>query len=205
MLRVGLLFFTGLIIIGGISCFALYSISMKYVREKLTVRQDGIAQDIVRYIEEYPAHRWLIDYWYNHFDELDIEYDTDFTQATETRRKYDILTEHYPDFLPEYATSEEAASLSEEDQKLYAEIVYSWLMTRMNSVAIADDLSYLFGVIAEEPYDKQFILFITGKDDRGQGTEPGRYYPVGSVISVTKNQQEVMRNAANGIPGIVSN
>ena len=61
LFQVAMLFFLGVILIGSISYYALYSISLDTVLEKLEKRENGTAKDIVSYIEEYPSHRWLIN------------------------------------------------------------------------------------------------------------------------------------------------
>lgn len=54
-------------------------------------------------------------------------------------------------------------ALAEEDQKLYAEVVYSWLISRIDQMTQAHELSYVFGVVTEEPYDRQLLLFISAE------------------------------------------
>ena len=200
LFQVAMLFFLGVVLIGAISYYALYSISLDTVMEKLEKRENGIAKDIVSYIEEYPAHRWLINYWYENYQDLEIEYDVNYNDENETRAKYRLLNRHQPLFEPEYATDEQAEALPPEDQKLYAEVIYSWMMTRLDSIARADDLNFLFGIFVEEPYDRQFVLFMTGKKEHGRGDEPGQYYPIGTVIEANKSQMDAAAFAIQGSP-----
>ena len=47
-------------------------------REKLA---DKITMDMVSTVKGYPAYEWLFAYWYEHRDELDVEYElTDVTR-----------------------------------------------------------------------------------------------------------------------------
>ena len=84
-----------------------------------------IAKEATSAINEYPAYHWLVRYWYEHYNELDIEYDADFVRGTGTEEKCRLLTERHPEIQLKYLNTYELESLPEEDQKLYAEIVYS--------------------------------------------------------------------------------
>ena len=205
LFQIAVLFLLGVVLIAVISFFALDSLSEKYVRDQLSIRERGTAQDLVRYINEFPGHRWLLNYWYEHWNDIDIEYDTDYTQENETRKKYRLLMTHHPELDAEYATDEDLEALPPEDQELYAEVIYSWLMTRCDSMARANDLDFLFCVSAQEPYDKQFVIFMTGRKERERGTENGKYYPIGTVIPASRQQTDAMRLTVNGTPGFAIN
>ena len=63
LFQIAVLFLLGVVLIAVISFFALDSLSEKYVRDQLSIRERGTAQDLVRYINEFPGHRWLLNYW----------------------------------------------------------------------------------------------------------------------------------------------
>ena len=73
-------------------------------------------------------------------------------------------------------------ALPPEDQKRYAEIVYSWLINRIKSTKSSfnyDD--YLFCVGTDPPYDEQFVLFIAAEKNQVRGTGRGEIYPIGNL------------------------
>ena len=79
-----LIFLVGLIVIGGITSYALYRFSTSFVKSSLSESAKAITADLSSYIYQYPAHDWLFRYWYENYDRLDIEYDVGFTKDTIT-------------------------------------------------------------------------------------------------------------------------
>ena len=200
LFQVAVLFVIGVIVIGAVSAVALYRYSTRYVRERLETQGSSMAEDLRGYIFDFPAHEWLLRYWCEHYDEMEIEYDAIYGDSTETEEKYALLISNHMDFWVDYATQEEVEALPEGDQKLYAEIVYSWLIDRVDYAKSAFGLDYLFCVVTEEPYDQQFVLFIAAGMEDVRGPEPGQIYPIGKTIKVTGEIQEAMRAAASGSP-----
>ena len=200
LVQIALLFIVGVILIGMLSAVALYSYSTRYVRDRLETLGNSTAEDLKGYVLHYPAHEWLLRYWYEHYDELDIEYDAIYTGSTETAEKYSLLTDRHPEFRLEYANTSDVEALPKEDQKLYAEIVYSWLIDRIDYIQSSYDLDYLFCVLTDAPYDRQFVLFIAADEGEERGPEKGQIFPIGKSIKVTDELQEAMRGAVSGHP-----
>ena len=195
-----MLFIVGVILVGVISAVALFGFSTRFVRERLETLGNSTARDLRGYVLHFPAHEWLLRYWHEHYGELEIEYDAIYTGGTETQEKYALLTRYHPEFRPEYATAADVEALPPEGQKLYAEIVYSWLIDRVDYIQSTFDLDYFFCVVTDEPYDQQFVLFIASDEGQERGPEPGQIYPIGKTIEVTEEIQEAMRKAASGQP-----
>ena len=156
--------------------------------------------DLKSFIFRYPAHEWLLRYWYEHYDELEIEYDAIYTGGTETEEKYALLTDRHPGFQALYASTADVEALPAEDQKLYAEIIYSWLIDRADCIQSTYDLDYLFCVVTDAPYDRQFVLFIAAGEEDERGPEPGQIYPIGKSITVTAELQAAMQKTISGQP-----
>ena len=133
---------------------------------------------------------------------MDIEYDAVYNDGTGTEEKYVLLARSHPEFNLEYATTEEVKALPPEDQKLYAEIVYSWLIDRIDYMQMAYDLDYFFCVVTEEPYEQQFVLFIAADEGEERGNERGQIYPIAKRIKVIQEIQEAMRGAVSGKPQV---
>ena len=165
ILQVATLFALGILAIGIIAFVTQRARSDTNVKLQAEIHSVEIANEVSLTVREFPAYRWLLRYWYDHWDTLDIEYDADFTEGTETEKKYQLFKERNPDVQIKYIGLTAARSLSEEDQKLYAEISYSWLITRINQIKQTHNIDYLFCVLTDEPYDSQFFLF--------SGADPG--------------------------------
>lgn len=202
LFQIAMLFIVGVILIGVISTIALYGFSTRYVMERLETSGGNTAEDLKGFIYDYPAHDWLLRYWYEHAEDMDIEYDAVYNDGTGTEEKYVLLARSHPEFNLEYATTEEVKALPPEDQKLYAEIVYSWLIDRIDYMQMAYDLDYFFCVVTEEPYEQQFILFIAADEGEERGNERGQIYPIAKRIKVTPEIQEAMRGAVSGKPQV---
>lgn len=200
LVQIAILFIVGVILIGILSLAALYSFSTRYVLERLETSGFSTAEDLKGFIFDFPAHDWLLRYWYEHYDEMDIDYDAVYTGSSKTEEKYAHLVESNPGFRPDYAAAEDVEALSPQDQKLYAEIVYSWLIDRIDYTQSAYDLDYFFCVVTEKPYDQQFILFIAADEGEQRGNAPGQIYPIGKTIKVAKGIQEAMTSTVEGNP-----
>ena len=205
LLQTTLLFVVGVIVISLLTYKVLIAASFFGVNRNMEENAAATAGDLKDYVEQYPAHEWLLRYWYENYDKLDIEYEAKHSQDSETARKCRLLTERHPGFQPEYAYESDIEALPAEDQKLYAEIVYSWLITRIDDIAKNNDLDYLFCVVTDEPYDKQMILFIAADEEHERGNQHGQIYPIGKVIETAEWQREAVRRAVNGQPSATSN
>lgn len=155
------------------------------------------ARAVAGTLREYKNHPWLLQYWYEHADEMDIEYDVNFYSGTETRKKVKLLRKHAPDLEIQYANRREVEALSPEDQKLYAEICYSWILTRLNEIFKNAEASYLFVVVSDRPFDRQFFLMSASDGSVDRGTQYMDVYTLGVEASVDESQQQVMKNALN--------
>ena len=134
ILEVAILFAAGVLTTGIFSWFTQYEVSDVAVQNQTITQANQIANEVRRAVREYPAHNWLLQYWYQHADELEVEYDVSFTGGTKTEKKCRLFNEHHPDLQLRYLRTPEIEKLPAEDQKLYAEIAYSWLTTRINQI-----------------------------------------------------------------------
>ena len=168
-------------------------------------RAEASVKDLNGYIESFPAHDWLLRYWYEHYNDMEIEYEAHYSKDTLTAQKYSLLLQRNPGFLPDYATEQDIEKLTEEDQKLYAEIEYSRLISRIDQMKEVNQLSYVFGVVTEHPYDRQNVLFISANPGDVRGNEEGQVYPIGSKLAMTEERQAAVLNAMSGEPGFSLN
>ena len=200
ILQIALLFIVGVILTGAISSIIIYVNAFDFVESSLLSSSEATKEDLHTYIENFNAHDWLLQYWYDHYDEMDIEYDVEYNAGTKTSEKCRLLIGRHPHLEPHYATIQEIEDLPPEDQKLYAEIAYSWLITRIDHLVEIYNYDYLYAIITSKPYDQSFLLFIAGKDNPGRGDGPGLLYPLGKVLTQTSSQKEAIISAINGKP-----
>ena len=158
-------------------------------------RASQIAAETTMCIRQYPSYRWLLSYCHRHAEEMDIEYDAEYGNGTKTEEKYRLLLSHQPMFHLRYADESEITALPEEDQKLYAEITYSWLITRINKIKRSHGVDYLFCVLSEDDYHKQYFLMSAADANSVRGTQYEQVYPLGVVVTVSDSQRDAMLSA----------
>ena len=193
--QVAILFLAGILITGMLTYFTEQELSSDYVTQQTENDASEVADEVMRSVKEYPAYEWLIRYWYYHADSMDIDYDDDFSAASATAEKCRALIARQPWISLVYAETSELETLPEEDQKLYAEICYSWLISRLDQIKQAHSIDFLFCIVTEAPYDSQFFLFSGADPGAVRGTEYEEVYPLGHVVSVEKSQQIAMQRA----------
>ena len=195
ILQVAVLFIVGILLSGLITYFGQHFVSEARIREQTEELSDEISREVAQAVTEYPAWAWLLRYWHVHADELDIEYDAVFSTETETAEKCSLFYSRYPGTDIHYYEASELDAMPQEDQKLYAEIVYSWLITRINEIKRAYGADYLFCVITDDLFETQFFLASASDEGAVRGQDYGEVYTLGVVSEVSQSQSEAMRDA----------
>ena len=200
ILQVALMFALSVLIVGVITYFSQRSVAEANVRDQLRTESENISKQVGYCVREYPAFQWLLRYWYENYDELNIEYDISFeTVGSKTERKARAFELRNPNLTLQYASIDEVIELSAQDQKTYAEIIYTWMITRLNDIKRANNVDYLFAVVPSEDYSEQFFLFSAADEGAKRGTDYMEVYPLGVVVEVqTDSQKEAMRDAVIG-------
>ena len=193
--EVALVFLIGIITTGFLTYFSDKALSSVSIERQTELRAEEIAEEVRQAVTEFPSYPWLLRYWYTKGNQLEIEYDVEYNAGTETEAKAKVLSERYPGLQLKYADVNQVAAMPEEDQKLYAEVAYSWLTTRINQIKRAQHIDFLFCVASKAPYDQQYFLLSGSEPGAARGTEYLEVYPLGHVVTVSESQQEAMENA----------
>ena len=196
IVEVAILFLIGILVTGILTNYAETRRSNSNVTAQTEFYAEQISAEVRRVVEEFPAHPWLIRYWYEHADQLDIEYDADFSPGSRTAAKCRTLLSQHPGLELRYMDQQSLLTLSDEEQKLYAEIAYSWLITHIDQIKLSYHVDYLFCVITQPPYTEQFFLFSGADPGAKRGTNYEEVYPLGHTVSVGASQEAAMRSAA---------
>ena len=91
ILEVAVLFLISVLTIGFLTQASERRRSDSNVVKQTEQRASQIGEEVRMAVEEYPAYKWLLRYWYTHADELEIEYDAGFERGTETEQKCRLL------------------------------------------------------------------------------------------------------------------
>lgn len=194
--QVAFLFMCGVLVTGMLTWLNQRDLSDDSVRGQIESRSAMVAEEVTLAVKEYPAYEWLLRYWHEHWNQMDIEYDVDFDMGTETEEKCVEFSRRHPHIQLRYANAGQINSLNREDQKLYAEIVYSWLITRVNQIKQTYNIDYLFCVMSDESFESQFFLFSGADPGAVRGTDYEEVYTLGVTSDVNESQQSAMRSAA---------
>ena len=165
------------------------------VRRQVEKLAAEVAEETSMALKEYPTYEWLMKYWHDHSSELDVEYDMYFGERNVTKRKLEEFTARNPQILIQYSKTEEIEALPAEDQKLYAEITYSWLITHINEIKRSYKVDFLFCVLTDESCETQFFMFSAADVGSVRGTDYEQVYPLGVVVDVSESQSAAMREA----------
>ena len=193
--QVTILFLISILAIGLFTYYSQSLLADSNVKRRTEKLAEEVAEEVRASVLEYPAYSWLLNYWYEHWDQMDIEYDVEFQKGTRTEEKCRLLESRCPDLVLKYASDEEVESLSEDDQKLYAEIVYSWLITRVNQIKRTHNADFLFCVSTDNTYKEQFFLFSAAEPGAVRGTEYEQVYTLGTKVKVSDSQRRAMYNS----------
>ena len=193
--QVAILFVISVLATGIITFVLQYTVSIANVTLQTEDLAAKCADEVIMAVREYPANAWLMSYWHTHYDELDIEYDSGYNKGTRTENKALLFEQKHPEISLRYADKSSLAALPEEDQKLYAEITYSWLINRVNQIKRAFGMDFLFCVLANESYDGQFFIFSAADKGAKRGDSYEEVYPIGKTASVSESQTEAMKQA----------
>ena len=200
--QINLLIVLGMAVAGMITYFIQYKNTEKEIRENIGKQAAYAALETISAVKEYPSYEWLLSYWYENAERLDVEYDVGFEGGSETQKKRLLFSERYPGLQIRYMSREEVEALPEKDQKLFAEIAYSWILNRINETKRNMGCDFLFLTVtdmeeSDHPYGSQcFLLSGAGPDSR-RGTDYEDAYTLGVTVPVKKNSSTAgaMQNA----------
>lgn len=200
--QIYMLVLAALIAIGVITNITQFQIHRARVKAQTGQRAAEAAGEVIASLKEYPAWTWLLAYWAEHAGSLEIEYDAAFTHGTAAEEKSALFSQRHPDLQLRYCDRSDLESLPEEDQQLYAEIIYSWLITRLNAIKQNYGCDYLYCMITDtdsgpRPYETQFFIMSAADPGAARGTAYEEAYTLGVEVSVKDNHstQKVMREA----------
>ena len=204
MIQVVILFIVGILVMLVFSYFSARNMSDVSVRSEIEHKAINTGTEAEMCIKDFPTYAWVIDYCYNHEEDMDIEYDVDYTTGKKTEKKCKQLIEHNPGFQIEYADVDDVKALSKDDQKLYAEIVYSWITTRLNEIKRSNEIDFLFCILTDESCKEQYFVFSGADEGAVRGEDYEEIYPLGKIVKASDTQIVGMKGAIESDTHIAS-
>ena len=193
--QLAIIFVLGIFLIGILTFLSVQYISARSVDEQTTAVADSVTNEVKQAVTEYPAHPFLLLYWYEHAREMELEYDATYEDGAKTELQCRIWYKNHPDMPLDYVTEEQIEALPAEDQRIFAEIMYSRVITRLNQIKASSDTEFLFVVLTDDSYKTQFFLLSAADPGAERGTEYEQVYTLGVQVEVDELRQESMRLA----------
>ncbi|MBQ6231179.1 MAG: PP2C family protein-serine/threonine phosphatase [Eubacterium sp.] len=181
------------ILTGVLSYFILRNSTKKNVlnaKQQLAVE---IKEDIVHTIKQFPTYEWLITYWYQNKDTMEVEYyDSEVTlqKARDFAARTGLATD--------YVTMEDLAALSEEDCRLYAEIIYNQTLQLINLLKNNYQSAYLSITVASPDYSQQTFIISGASPGQNRGSGMDDAFVIGVIMDTTKEQKKGLQDAVAG-------
>ncbi len=109
ILQVAILFALAIVASGIITFVTQHLRANQSVKQQAENHSAEIANEVSLAVREYPGYRWLLRYWLEHWDSMDVEYDVDFSGETETEAKYRSFHRRNPGLQLRYMEEEQTA------------------------------------------------------------------------------------------------
>ena len=196
-----LLFFVVSIIFTDILSFFMIRNVVKenYMREKEQTVY-GIETEIEKSLKEYPTYRWVLSYLLSHADE---EFDLEYESYEKTNKKIKTLLEAHPGMEIRTVTENDLNTFTEEEKKLFVEIVYNRWLLRINDIKSVYDVEFLHFFATDDDY-KNDIFVISGSDGKTpRGSEIGTVYIFGVKVVNTQSQTDTFKSLKEYGPRIL--
>lgn len=171
----------------------LYIYTSSYVTRNQYENTDMLATNAVLEMEKYSSLSWLIDYWESHYNEMDFVYGDPKLLEEKDR----TLRESHPEIL-EYkdVTSDMAESMSDADQKLFAEICYALLSSDFDRIKQSQKPLYLYSFRIRKK-SEMFILVTGTKDEEKRISDGGELFELGVINDYQEGVYPVLDEVAN--------
>ena len=145
-----------------------------------------LANYTVKEINTYSQRGFLVDYWENHYSDMELIYDT---------ASMDALEEELEVMVPGLTgvneiTEEQFDSLSEDGKKLYATLCYSRLSAVFDNLKQSFDPYFLSSFIVRG--DQIFYLVTGTKGEEKRISQGGEVYELGTCVPYIKGAYVVL-------------
>ncbi len=196
--QVAFFFALAVLITGVISFFTLKAITERSIRKQREELAIQIVKSLAVEMYQYETMDWLLEYWAEHAADLDVEYGT----YEKTLKKEEEFGKKHPEFILGAPSLSEVQAMSEEDQKLYAEIMYSWITDEFNMTKMVYEISYIYIIRTDPEYQEDIYLISGAAYDQSRGSGPEDAYTLGVTVGNTEAQKKSLETAASQGTGL---
>ncbi|MCR5108120.1 MAG: PP2C family protein-serine/threonine phosphatase [Lachnospiraceae bacterium] len=188
LIQLTLFFLIGVVITGFLAYFTLNRLSDISIKNQQIDLSEDVSAYVISTVTDYPAYEWLIDYWLDNIDNLDLEYDKEDITNIKIRE----FAARNPGFVINKATAAEVNTLSDEDKKAYAEIIYNQLLLKINDIKNIYGVSYISLISAPAEHDRGTFIMSASDGKTKRGTDYDNAYILGTEATATLGQKKAM-------------
>ncbi len=166
-----------MVILTMVNAIVLGALFTNYYLQEQHTDATRVAQYCAGEFETYKSIDWIFDYWTYHGNEMELFY-SDEKIINEKTGRFRQLEPEVEEL--ESVTDEQAASMSEEGQKLFAELVYSRMSGIFDRLKESHRPLYLYSFFLK---GDDVYIFVTGtKDDELRKSQGGELFELGTCI-----------------------
>ena len=192
VVEVAFFFLLGLVITGILSYLILKNATNESIKNQKMRQFEQAAYGAINDMAEYYSYDWILGYWIEHAYDMDVEYDS----KTITDQKTVEFAARHPGLVIKTALPEQIEALSEEDQRIFAEIVYNEVLLRFNHIKSGQEVEYIYLLATDDTYTNDMFL-VSGSDvGKPRGSNYGDSYILGTRVTSTPSQVDAMKQAA---------
>lgn len=165
-----------------------YFSNMKLYLQKQTADSKSLAQFTLAEMEERGDLEYLLPFWKDHYEELDIVYDD--PQAIKEKRC--LLTKQNPGIDFNHITKNELEEFPYETQKLYAEVAYMEMTQAYDNLKRIYHPLYLYCFVPVS--DTEQFFYVTGTEEgEVRGTTKDSIYVLGSINEIDIDSMPILK------------
>lgn len=197
--EVAVFFLISLTITGILSYSVFKNIADISVKRDKEILSEGIAKDVKKSVSHYDSYEWVIEYWIKHIDELDVEYD----KSDVTHEKEKAFLKKHPDITFDSILGYEIENMSEEDKKLFAEIMYNKMLMRLNDIKDAYNVKYVYFFYVDDDANTMTNLVSAADSTMQRGDEIGNAFKLGTTIENEPDQKKAYKQINKNVDHLV--
>lgn len=192
--QIGILFLIQVILVILVNVAAVYQNNLDIYIDMKSEESLNLAGYVAKDMENTEGIGWLISYWCEHYEDMDIVYDS--SEATRKRAKE--FSEKYPEYPLADITLQMIEQMPPMAQKEYAEYSYMLAMDNFNELKRSYHPTYLFCFYPQS--DSELFYFLTGTEEGEQrGDDREDIFRLGTVSEIpTEDYPVLMRTWKTG-------
>lgn len=155
--------------------FLIYRNNMNMYLDEVSEEAANIGSYAAKSMEDIDGIEWLVTYWSDNAEKLDIIYDS----PKDTKKKGREFCLDYPQYELGEITMEDIDSMAEDAKKRYSEYMYMKLTDDFNRMKRTYHPAYIYCFLPIS--DTKLLYFMTGTEEGDREKPGGNVYVIGTL------------------------